>query len=210
MVLGAKNVPTSNLDEALVLLVARAVLLRHQLETNDITSIGEYAEAQGMHHSDANILSSSTKHHARPPSGPGDRPERRGVRYGGKWSNSASLVILDQSHIPLTDGNYGLISRETGAVCSPAERLVVGAVISERVSTLFPSFTGNLQGKFGWFGWWSVFTAFFMLHMSEFMGFYPISLLITIREFMRKRQGMNERMQGRVRFRTDKLERGKR
>lgn len=44
MILAAKNVPTSNLDEALVLLVARAVLLRDQLEANEITSIGEFAE----------------------------------------------------------------------------------------------------------------------------------------------------------------------
>jgi site-specific DNA recombinase len=56
MVLGAKAVPASNVDDALVLLVARAVLLRHQLETNEITSIGEYAEAQGIHHSDAKKL----------------------------------------------------------------------------------------------------------------------------------------------------------
>jgi site-specific DNA recombinase len=56
MVLGAKAVPASNVDDALVLLVARAVLLRHQLDTNEITSIGEYAEAQGIHHSDAKKL----------------------------------------------------------------------------------------------------------------------------------------------------------
>lgn len=56
MVLGAKNVPTSNVDDALVLLVARAVLLRKQLETNKITSIGEFAEAQGIHQSDAKKL----------------------------------------------------------------------------------------------------------------------------------------------------------
>lgn len=56
MVLGAKDMPASNIDDALVILVARAVLLRHQLETNEITSIGEFAEAQGLHHSDAKKL----------------------------------------------------------------------------------------------------------------------------------------------------------
>jgi hypothetical protein len=56
MVLGAKELPASNIDDALVLLVARAVLLHHQLETNEITSIGEFAEAQGIHHSDAKKL----------------------------------------------------------------------------------------------------------------------------------------------------------
>jgi len=56
MVLGAKAVPASNVDDALVLLVARAVLLRDQLETNEITSIGEFAEAQSIHHSDAKKL----------------------------------------------------------------------------------------------------------------------------------------------------------
>jgi hypothetical protein len=56
MVLGAKDMPASNIDDALVVLVARAVLLRHQLETNEITSIGEFAEAQGIHHSDAKKL----------------------------------------------------------------------------------------------------------------------------------------------------------
>lgn len=56
MILAAKNVLTSNLDEALVLLVARAVLLRDQLEANEITSIGEFAEVQGIHHSDAKKL----------------------------------------------------------------------------------------------------------------------------------------------------------
>ena len=56
MVLGARAMPASNVDDALVLLVARAFLLRHLLETNEITSIGEFAEAQGIHHSDAKKL----------------------------------------------------------------------------------------------------------------------------------------------------------
>jgi site-specific DNA recombinase len=56
MVLGAKDIPASNIDDALVLLVARAVLLRDQFETSEITSIGEFAEVHGIHHSDAKKL----------------------------------------------------------------------------------------------------------------------------------------------------------
>jgi hypothetical protein len=56
LVLGAKSFSVSNVDDALVLLVTRVVLLIHPLEANEITSIGEFAEAQGIHHSDTQKL----------------------------------------------------------------------------------------------------------------------------------------------------------
>lgn len=56
LVVGAEEQPESRPDDALILLVARATLLREQLETGAISSIGEFAEAQGMHHADAKKL----------------------------------------------------------------------------------------------------------------------------------------------------------
>lgn len=56
MVLGAKDPPTSNPDQALILLIARATLLRDQLESGEITSITEFAKIYGRHHSDAKKL----------------------------------------------------------------------------------------------------------------------------------------------------------
>lgn len=56
MVLGGKTQPFSKLDEVLILLIARAALLKEQLQTKEIDSISEFAEANGMHHSDAKKL----------------------------------------------------------------------------------------------------------------------------------------------------------
>ncbi len=56
MILSAYKQSVSNSGEALIVLVARAVLLREQLETGAIASIRDFAEAHGMHHSDAKKL----------------------------------------------------------------------------------------------------------------------------------------------------------
>ena len=58
MVLGEREEPISNPDDALILLVARAALLREQLEAGQVTSISEFADRNGLHHSDAKKLGS--------------------------------------------------------------------------------------------------------------------------------------------------------
>lgn len=56
LVVGAEKQPEVRPDDALILLVARATLLRAQLEDGAVESIGEFAEAQAMHHADAKKL----------------------------------------------------------------------------------------------------------------------------------------------------------
>lgn len=56
ILLGGKAQPFSKPDEALILLIARAALLKEQLQTKEIVSISEFAEVNGMHHSDAKKL----------------------------------------------------------------------------------------------------------------------------------------------------------
>jgi DNA invertase Pin-like site-specific DNA recombinase len=56
MVLGGKVHPVSAPDEGLILLVARAALLREQLETGAVGSIAEFAKQNGLDHSNANKL----------------------------------------------------------------------------------------------------------------------------------------------------------
>jgi len=55
-VLGGKVHSVSALDEGLILLVARAALLREQLEIGAVGSIAEFAEQNGLDHSNANKL----------------------------------------------------------------------------------------------------------------------------------------------------------
>ncbi|GLQ22102.1 hypothetical protein ACFFUB_05870 [Algimonas porphyrae] len=56
LVIGAAEQAEPSFNNALVRLVARAALLREQLETGNIESIGEFAGAHGMHHADAKKL----------------------------------------------------------------------------------------------------------------------------------------------------------
>jgi hypothetical protein len=56
IVLGAKDEPASNPDETLIQLIARATLLREQLESGQITSIADFAKQQGVDHGDAKKL----------------------------------------------------------------------------------------------------------------------------------------------------------
>ncbi|GLQ22574.1 hypothetical protein GCM10007853_04480 [Algimonas ampicilliniresistens] len=56
LVLGAKDEPAFNPDEALIHLIARATLLREQLESGEITSLSEFAEVQGLDPSNMNKL----------------------------------------------------------------------------------------------------------------------------------------------------------
>lgn len=69
--------------------------------------MSEFAEAQGIHHSDAkklvplgylvpNIIEDILNGH---------QPVELAARYRGNWLNLASHVILGQSHVPLTHGN---------------------------------------------------------------------------------------------------------
>ncbi|GLQ19807.1 hypothetical protein GCM10007854_07620 [Algimonas porphyrae] len=46
----------SNPDKALIRLIARAALLREQLETGEISSLAEFAEVQGLDPSNMNKL----------------------------------------------------------------------------------------------------------------------------------------------------------
>lgn len=56
LVLGAKDEPASIPDETLIQLIARATLLREQLETGEILSLAEFAKAQGLDPSNMNKL----------------------------------------------------------------------------------------------------------------------------------------------------------
>lgn len=56
LVLGAKDEPVCNPDWTLINLIARATLLREQLEMGEITSLVEFAEAQGLDASNMNKL----------------------------------------------------------------------------------------------------------------------------------------------------------
>lgn len=56
LVLGGKHEPASNPDETLIQLIARATLLREQLETGEILSLAEFAEAQDLDPSNMNKL----------------------------------------------------------------------------------------------------------------------------------------------------------
>ena len=56
LVLGAKEEPASNPDETLIQLIARATLLREQLETGEISSLAEFADQQGLDPSNMNKL----------------------------------------------------------------------------------------------------------------------------------------------------------
>lgn len=56
LVVGAEEKQEARQDDALTLLIARATLLREQLEQGAVRSIGEFAGTQGMHHTDAKKL----------------------------------------------------------------------------------------------------------------------------------------------------------